>query len=491
MRQRAVAAAAAKVAGTMRLKLLVLGDAGAGKSCLLRRFNADSNATKSNAAATAPSAPPLKFDLASTPTVGVEFVAASVVGSRAAEGSGAGGRQLRVQANFFDLSGDPSYAKVRAEFFAEQHGVLFCFDLSSRVSWEHVESHWWPEAHALAVARGPDGQPLPGAQPPALHAVVVGCKADLVEAGGGGVRAVSERDAKQWCKSRGASYFECSAKSGSGVAKSIEYFIEHAQAEAKINGAPPTPAASASSSSPSSSQPQRPPSASPHASPSPSPSPSPSASPPSGSPSSSSSSGSANINELSLSELRRECSKRGISTDDCLEKSDVLQRLREHLAREREARSNEATEGKLKEERAREAVLADVARWARGKDVRVMLNDIHGWTESSAPQHFLPAHASLAPVAAAYKRALLKIHPDKVDVARDGLPAHWRATEMFKTVNAAFESFKKINEKRMSAGGADGSSASAAAAAEPRYSPSSSPTPTVNPTPRTRATSRR
>jgi len=464
MRQRATASAAAKVAGTVRLKLLLLGDAGAGKTSLLRRYNSD--ASTSGATGNSSSA---SFDVQSAPTVGVDFVACSSIGRRPASE----GRYLRVQANFFDVSGSAHYAKVRQEFYQEQHGVLFAFDLSSRTSWEHVESLWWAEAQALAGPRGPDGQPLPGSQPVSLHAVVLGCKADVVESGG--TRAVSERDARQWCKSRGASYFECSAKTGQGVAKAIDYWIEHAQAEARPmagggGGASPPPqqpagaASAASSSSSSAQQPQRPPSASP--------------------------TGSANINELSLSELRRECAKRGIRTDDCLEKSDVLQRLREHLARERDARASSAQDGKLKEERARDAVHADVARWAQGVSrgsnpdsaIRSMLNDIHGWSEGHAS--FLAVHASLGPVSAAYKRALLKIHPDKVDVARDGQEALWRATEMFKTVNAAFEAFKKANEKRMSAGGAAGGAA-AEEQQQPRYSPSSSPTP------RTRATSRR
>ena len=176
---------------------------------------------------------------------------------------------------------------------------------------------------------------------------------------------------------------------------------------------------------------------------------------------------------MSLAELRRECQKRGIDTSSCLEKSDVLAKLREGLARERSVREESGLEARRADERAREAVLADVARWARGKDVRAMLNEIHGWSASGTPDLFLQPLVSLAPVASAYKKALLKIHPDKVDAARDPL-AHLRATEMFKTVNAAFEAFKKSNEKRQSAGPDVMAGAPAAPSAA---APSTSPTP--------------
>jgi hypothetical protein len=186
-----------------------------------------------------------------------------------------------------------------------------------------------------------------------------------------------------------------------------------------------------------------------------------------------------NINEMSVSELRRECAKRGLSTDDCLEKSDLLARLRSSLAATRASAASQVAEVRSRDERLRDAVLADVARWARGKDVRAMLNDIHGWAEGSAA--FLEKHASLAPVQLAYKKALLKIHPDKAD-PKDP-QAHLRATEMFKTVNAAFESFKKVNEQRISSAGADGPGHGQQ---QPAASPSASPTPSSNPTPRTR-----
>ena len=455
LRHRAAALAAQRVAGTMRLKFLVLGDAGVGKSALLRRYNADAIAAdgRSGSAQVQSDA----FDPSLPPTVGVDFVPAAVVGTRDVDGHG--GRPARVQVSFFDASGAAAYAKVRGEFFSDLHGCLFAFDLTNRLSWDHVDA-WWGEVVAARTAAAAAGGAAAAVDPSSLHAVVVGCKADLESA-----RAVPERDVKQWCRGRGATYFECSAKTGAGVARAVDYLIQHAQAEVRSMGAPP-PAAAAQP--PPQQQQQRPPSASPP----------PSTSPPPGG-NGGSGSGPVNINEMSVSELRRECAKRGLSTDDCLEKSDLLARLRSSLAATRASAASQVAEVRSRDERLRDAVLADVARWARGKDVRAMLNDIHGWAEGSAA--FLEKHASLAPVQLAYKKALLKIHPDKAD-PKDP-QAHLRATEMFKTVNAAFESFKKVNEQRISSAGADGPGH---AQQQPAASPSASPTPSSNPTPRTR-----
>ena len=51
----------------------------------------------------------------------------------------------------------------------------------------------------------------------------------------------------------------------------------------------------------------------------------------------------------------------------------------------------------------------------------------------------LSSHSSSAKVKRAYRRALLKIHPDKHD--QDDFEAHLRATEVFKVVNAAYLAF--------------------------------------------------
>lgn len=89
-------------------------------------------------------------------------------------------------------------------------------------------------------------------------------------------------------------------------------------------------------------------------------------------------------------------------------------------------------------------ILKEVAEWARGKDIRAMLNDLLGYTPRD--EKYLQRQCELAPVQRAYKKAVLKIHPDKTDAS--DYEAHLKATEMFKTVNSAFETFRSANDKR-------------------------------------------
>lgn len=435
---------------TMRLKFLLAGDSGCGKTQWLRRAVHEAKLEAKRAQAARTHVPldddddEFVFDARSEATVGVDFECGGVV-SRAVR-SGGVSSSVRLQANVFDLSGAHSHAKVRAEFYSDFAGLLLAFDLGSKASFEHLDA-WMSE---VAAVRGGTASDLP-------HVLVLGLKADVDR------RGAADRDIRAWCKTRGASYFECSAKTGLGVAKAWEYLLEHAQGEAK-----PSPQAQQQQQQAPPSQ-QRPPSASPSHSPSPS-------------FGGGSHGGATNISDLSVSELRRELTKRSITGwDESTPQSELLTRLREFLSRERAAKASATATEASRLDRMRESVLEDVARWSRGKDVRAMLNDIHGWSAGEAS--FLEKHTSFAPVQLAYKKALIKIHPDKVPPGEDGGAAHLRATEMFKTVNAAFEAFKKINDKRLSAG----------ADATPQQSPTHSPPSTAhaNPTPRARGPTRR
>jgi membrane protein involved in colicin uptake len=88
---------------------------------------------------------------------------------------------------------------------------------------------------------------------------------------------------------------------------------------------------------------------------------------------------------------------------------------------------------KAKSEASANAIIAEVEKWAHGKALWVLLNEVNGDRSASA-------HDNLAAIGKAYKRAMLKIHPDKH--MGDGND-HVRATEMFKHVTARYEELKK------------------------------------------------
>ena len=78
--------------------------------------------------------------------------------------------------------------------------------------------------------------------------------------------------------------------------------------------------------------------------------------------------------------------------------------------------------------------------WAKQRSLFVMLNEING-AEPDSPL-FLSNHPSYSPVNRAYKKAMVKIHPDKH--MHDPI-AHAQANEKFKYLNDAFLKFKNLN----------------------------------------------
>lgn len=67
----------------------------------------------------------------------------------------------------------------------------------------------------------------------------------------------------------------------------------------------------------------------------------------------------------------------GVATDALvLEKKDLIARIKECTAK-REAKAKAEREEKEKE-RMRERIVSEVERWAKGKNVKEMLNEING-----------------------------------------------------------------------------------------------------------------
>jgi hypothetical protein len=161
--------------------------------------------------------------------------------------------------------------------------------------------------------------------------------------------------------------------------------------------------------------------------------------------------------DLSVKELRRRLAAMGVKADDCIDKDDLLKRFteaqnkrKEMLAnREREAqRRVEAAaerERKAKEEvETKDRVIKEVHAWARGKGIVAMLNYINkaeAGTKGALKKDCRDANV----VKKEYYKCLLKIHPDKH--LNKGFEEFTRATEMFKLVNEAYNSFQEESAK--------------------------------------------
>jgi len=103
------------------LKLIIIGDAACGKSCLLYRFTDN------------------KFKVDSSHTIGVEF------GSKTIE---VGGKMIKQQ--IWDTAGQERFRSVTRSYYRNAAGCILLYDITSRESYNHL-SAWLNDARALST----------------------------------------------------------------------------------------------------------------------------------------------------------------------------------------------------------------------------------------------------------------------------------------------------------------------------------------------------
>jgi DnaJ homolog subfamily C member 27 len=158
-----------------RIKVLSMGSAQSGKSCLIKRYCEERFVSKYIA------------------TIGVDY------GVKPVKIDG-----LDVRVNFWDLSGHSEFFEIRNEFYKDTQGCILVFDVGSRASFEELDA-WLAEATKY------------GANPQDLPIALCGNKIDKK-------RAVAEDEGRQFATSRRLSlgYFETSASSGANVTEMFE-----------------------------------------------------------------------------------------------------------------------------------------------------------------------------------------------------------------------------------------------------------------------------
>ena len=181
-----------------RIRLLLLGDEGCGKTCLIRRYVEGC------------------FTPRYVPTVGVDF------GVRAVPRPSP---HPPVKANIYDLSGAPEYALVRSEFYREAQALLLVVDVTQVGCLERAAA-WLEEAARGGLRAGV----------PVLLCVTKAVGGTSLGGGGSASpRAVNAAAARAWALARlgdAGSYFEASALTGAGVAGALEGAVEAAVAAA-------------------------------------------------------------------------------------------------------------------------------------------------------------------------------------------------------------------------------------------------------------------
>ncbi|KAF8497112.1 signal transducer [Russula emetica] len=163
----------------MKRKIVVVGDGGCGKTCLLIVYAHN------------------RFPEAYIPTVFENYVT-----NRQFDGK-------IIEIALWDTAGQEEYDRLRPLSYPESHVILIVFSVDFPVSLANVQDKWYPE-----VAHFCEGTPL----------ILVATKTDLRRddntrrmLGAQGQTPVTPEQGAEVAREIGAKYVECSAKTGSGV----------------------------------------------------------------------------------------------------------------------------------------------------------------------------------------------------------------------------------------------------------------------------------
>jgi len=176
------------------LKIIIIGEAGTGKSCLLHHFTQN------------------RFKDHSQHTIGVEFSSRTVK---------LGEKKVKLQ--LWDTAGQERFRSVTRSYYRGAAGAIIVYDISSRESFANL-SRWLADAKALAS--------------PNLVTVLVGNKSDMDEE-----REVDWSEASRWAAENEIHFLEASSLSGDNVeapfmlvARSILLSIESGQLDPEKAG---------------------------------------------------------------------------------------------------------------------------------------------------------------------------------------------------------------------------------------------------------------
>ena len=158
-------------------KLLLIGDSGVGKSCLLLRF-ADNTYTESYIS-----------------TIGVDFKVRTIELEK---------KTIKLQ--IWDTAGQERFRTITSSYYRGAHGIIVVFDVTDQVSYNNVKQ-WLKEIERYACEN--------------VNKLLVGNKCDLDDK-----RQVAHETAKEFADDLQISYIETSAKNATNV---DETFIKIAE----------------------------------------------------------------------------------------------------------------------------------------------------------------------------------------------------------------------------------------------------------------------
>ena len=174
-------------------KLLLIGDSGVGKSCLLLRF-ADDTYTESYIS-----------------TIGVDFKIRTI---------DLDGKQIKLQ--IWDTAGQERFRTITSSYYRGAHGIIIVYDVTDDESFNNVKQ--W--LHEIARYANED-----------VNKLLVGNKSDLANK-----RAVTTEQGKELAETNSIAFLETSAKRSTNVEQAFTTMAEQIRKRIPTAGAPKTTA---------------------------------------------------------------------------------------------------------------------------------------------------------------------------------------------------------------------------------------------------------
>ncbi|KAM6912566.1 ras-related protein Rab-15-like [Xenentodon cancila] len=153
-------------------RLLLLGDSGVGKTCMLRRFAEG------------------EFDPSHISTIGVDFKMKTL------EIDG-----IKVRVQIWDTAGQERYHTITKQYYRRAQGIVFVYDITNEPSFQHI-GKWASDVDEFA--------------PDKVQSILVGNKADE-ELG----RQVTKDQGSKLADAYGMEFFETSASTSTNISESF------------------------------------------------------------------------------------------------------------------------------------------------------------------------------------------------------------------------------------------------------------------------------
>ncbi|CAJ1961377.1 unnamed protein product [Cylindrotheca closterium] len=156
----------------IQIKLLMIGDSGVGKTCLLLRYANDS------------------FSPTFITTIGIDFKIKNI---------DIDGTKIKLQ--IWDTAGQERFRTITTSYFRGAQGILLVYDVTDRRSFESIRN-WISQIQQHADVH--------------VNKILVGNKCDMLDE-----KVVSTEEGEKLAKEFGIQFFECSAKNDINVDSSF------------------------------------------------------------------------------------------------------------------------------------------------------------------------------------------------------------------------------------------------------------------------------